>query len=421
MNQTPQHTYTNAGTHDADEKLTAAAVTETAGAYPSQNAGNAYGSFLAKATQQPRGKVGSRRSEIVLYGQLPAAVRIVVDAQAEEYWPQVEAELAQILGDEDTVTDSFWRTLKEIDSIPVCTHERQEGRLRITDDGLTAYLVCSTCGHPQRELPEVTAEARSLLRFPVRTDSGERTQQAMRRLAKAATVGAAAIPRAGCAAARHATTQEAQVAAAQVPVGEAGGRREAATGAEAGRRHRRPHRHAGDGGREQHDGQHVRQGDRPFAAWRDRVPRRVYDTASADVESRTAPLHEPDLMSRGARTCKRAGGNGGRLEPLGSGVRGRTRGFDSRRLGLKANQRMKGGRWATTPPPLSTAARRTSRRSRTVRGRLLPADYSPTTDLRLARPRAWSRLNSRPGPPALALPWAGGTPLAAEACVARSA
>lgn len=35
-------------------------------------------------------------------------------------------------------------------------------------------------------------------------------------------------------------------------------------------------------------------------------------------------------------------GQWGRLEPLGSGVRGRTRGFDSRRLGLDASQRTEG-------------------------------------------------------------------------------
>jgi hypothetical protein len=49
-----------------------------------------------------------------------------------------------------------------------------------------------------------------------------------------------------------------------------------------------------------------------------------YETGSANFENGTALLHETDLTSRPARTCDRAGGNRGRLGPLGSGVRGRT-------------------------------------------------------------------------------------------------
>lgn len=108
--------------------------------------------------------------KLVDYGHLPDAVRILVDEEADEYWPQVEAELESILASahngENTKIDSLWRTLKEIESLPVCTHELQEGRLRITDHGLTGYLVCSKCGHPERELGDVTDSARKLNQLP---------------------------------------------------------------------------------------------------------------------------------------------------------------------------------------------------------------------------------------------------------------
>jgi hypothetical protein len=325
--------------------------------------------WLPPACQKGMSRMRTRRSEVVDCGRLFDAVRIVVDAEAAEYWPQVEAQLVQILvGDEDTVTGSFWRTLKEIESLAVCTHELQEGRPWIVEDRLTAYLVSSACG-PGRELPEVTAEARSLLGLPVRNRQSREWDVTSREGAHQGSEPWRGGYRAGRGgAATHTTTRQQQSPPARIQPAKP-------KGFERQQRMQKPVGAIGvliDTGGTAGDAAimdskslatvHVKAAivQSNIRQLKQRCPSTAteqldrFDKATGPLQQRATTYQTVDYETGGPDFQNGTGiagpdgsdisvepgfvigaGAWGRLEPLGSGVRGRTRGFDSRRLGLK--------------------------------------------------------------------------------------